>query len=224
MNRQEFMKRLEELLCKIPACEREDALSYYNDYFDEAGIENEAQVIMELGSPELVAEKILVGMQNDQNAGGTCTNSESEKQNYEEKSKQKNAKAKLHKMKKSSKILIIVLLILTFPLWIGVVAGLFGTAVGLIGAIVGILIAACIGALGLLLGGIICVFAGITRIIFAPILAFASVGIGAILIAIALLFVWFSISCVGVWIPKLVKAIVKGVKKLFRGDKGGNEI
>ena len=48
MNRQEFMRRLEELLKSIPASEREDALGYYNDYFDEAGEENEYQVIFEL--------------------------------------------------------------------------------------------------------------------------------------------------------------------------------
>ena len=40
MNRQEFMKQLEYLLRGIPTSEREDALAYYNDYFDEAGLEN----------------------------------------------------------------------------------------------------------------------------------------------------------------------------------------
>ena len=45
MNRQEFMKRLEELLQDISENEREEALQYYNDYFDDAGAENEAQII-----------------------------------------------------------------------------------------------------------------------------------------------------------------------------------
>ena len=35
----------------IPESERADALAYYNDYFEEAGVENEYQVIQELGSP-----------------------------------------------------------------------------------------------------------------------------------------------------------------------------
>lgn len=58
MNREIFLKTLEELLKKLPAEERENALIYYNDYFDDAGVENEARVIEELGSPEKVAKII----------------------------------------------------------------------------------------------------------------------------------------------------------------------
>ena len=52
MNRKVFMERLRECLADISAEEREDALTYYESYFEEAGVENEAQVIEELGSPE----------------------------------------------------------------------------------------------------------------------------------------------------------------------------
>ncbi|MDD2973306.1 MAG: hypothetical protein PHE02_14375 [Lachnospiraceae bacterium] len=38
--------------------EREEAIQYYNDYFDDAGEENEGVVIGELGSPQKVAETI----------------------------------------------------------------------------------------------------------------------------------------------------------------------
>ena len=58
MNRQEFFRRLEYLLSGLPENERMDALAYYNDYFDDAGVENEQQVIRELGSPEAVAQII----------------------------------------------------------------------------------------------------------------------------------------------------------------------
>ena len=56
------MKRLEELLQDISENEREEALQYYNDYFDDAGAENEAQIIEELGNPEQVARTIKAGM------------------------------------------------------------------------------------------------------------------------------------------------------------------
>ena len=58
MDRLEFMNQLESLLRDIPVTEREEALQYYNDYFDEAGPENEARVIRELGSPQKVASTI----------------------------------------------------------------------------------------------------------------------------------------------------------------------
>ena len=41
--------------------ERRDALDYYEEYFDAAGPEKEAQTIQELGSPQNVAEKIWEG-------------------------------------------------------------------------------------------------------------------------------------------------------------------
>ena len=49
MNRVEYMRRLASLLQDIPVDERVAAMQYYNDYFDDAGAENEAQVIEELG-------------------------------------------------------------------------------------------------------------------------------------------------------------------------------
>lgn len=55
MNREEFMAKLKALLGDIPADEREEALQYYEDYFDDAGADNEAEVIRELESPQRVA-------------------------------------------------------------------------------------------------------------------------------------------------------------------------
>ena len=42
MSRIEFMNELRALLLELSAEEREEAMQYYNDYFDDAGIENEA--------------------------------------------------------------------------------------------------------------------------------------------------------------------------------------
>lgn len=59
MTRTAFLAALEQLLAPLPEAERKDALSYYEDYLDTAGPENEARAIAELGSPEEVARKIL---------------------------------------------------------------------------------------------------------------------------------------------------------------------
>ena len=59
MTRTAFLAALEQLLAPLPETERKDALSYYEDYLDAAGSENEARAIAELGSPEEVARKIL---------------------------------------------------------------------------------------------------------------------------------------------------------------------
>ena len=62
MNRTEYMRELDALLHGISKEEREEAMQYYNDYFDDAGSENEEKVIEELGSPAKLAETIRAGM------------------------------------------------------------------------------------------------------------------------------------------------------------------
>lgn len=44
MDRAQFMQELEKLLADISETERQDALDFYNSYFDDAGAENEASV------------------------------------------------------------------------------------------------------------------------------------------------------------------------------------
>ncbi len=62
MSRWEFMRQLEELLSDISPNEREEALQYYNDYFNDAGRENEQEVIKALGSPKQVAKIVKDGL------------------------------------------------------------------------------------------------------------------------------------------------------------------
>ena len=73
MNRVEFMQQLERLLLDVSESDRQDALAYYNDYFDEAGAENEAQVIRELGSPEKVAATIKTDLNSSGNVEAEYT-------------------------------------------------------------------------------------------------------------------------------------------------------
>ncbi len=62
MNKKEFLENLNYLLSDLAAGEREEALLYYEDYFADAGEENEAEVIASLGSPEQVAKQIKEGL------------------------------------------------------------------------------------------------------------------------------------------------------------------
>ena len=58
MTKQEFMYRLAQQLLSLPPEERVCALTFYDEYFADAGEENVQQVIQELGSPEEVARTI----------------------------------------------------------------------------------------------------------------------------------------------------------------------
>ncbi|MBC8570043.1 DUF1700 domain-containing protein [Zongyangia hominis] len=59
MNASDFLRRLDAQLERLPVAERESALSYYRDYFADAGMENEQKVLEELGSPERLGEEIV---------------------------------------------------------------------------------------------------------------------------------------------------------------------
>ncbi len=69
MNRADFMKELTELLTDVSPTEREEAIQYYNDYFDDAGEENEQSVIASLGSPQQLARTIKTGLADGGNVG-----------------------------------------------------------------------------------------------------------------------------------------------------------
>lgn len=58
MNKEAFLLQLERLLYDIPREEREEAMDYYRSYFEDAGEENEAVVLEELESPQIIADSI----------------------------------------------------------------------------------------------------------------------------------------------------------------------
>jgi uncharacterized membrane protein len=59
MNRHEFLEQLKRKLARLPEGESAEALEYYSQYFEDAGVENEEAVIAELGSPANVAAQII---------------------------------------------------------------------------------------------------------------------------------------------------------------------
>lgn len=69
MSREHFLQELGYLLSDLAEDERETALEYYRDYFDEAGPEDEAEILEHLGSPEKVAAEIRWGLREDGQSG-----------------------------------------------------------------------------------------------------------------------------------------------------------
>ena len=49
MTRKEYMEQLRKYLKRLPKEDYENAIEYFSEYFDEAGPENEQQVMEELG-------------------------------------------------------------------------------------------------------------------------------------------------------------------------------
>ncbi|MGT2636783.1 DUF1700 domain-containing protein [Streptococcus ratti] len=59
MTKTEYLNQLEHYLRRLPQADYEEAMDYFREYFEEAGPENEAQVIQDLGNPKEAAYEIL---------------------------------------------------------------------------------------------------------------------------------------------------------------------
>ena len=65
MTRSDFVKELEILLADMPDEDRNEAIQYYNNYFDDAGIEHEGEILTQLGSPQRIANMITAELKNN---------------------------------------------------------------------------------------------------------------------------------------------------------------
>ena len=140
MTKEQFLFQLEQKLLDIPEDERAEAMEYYRDYFNDAGPENEEQVIAELGSPDKVAASIKDGLRSSRDDTGTVgqpPQTRGAAQSYSEANKdckQTDSRSKW--------ILIILVAVFTFPFWIGAAGAIFGILVAVVATIVCLLVVA----------------------------------------------------------------------------------
>lgn len=238
MNRAEFMNRLTALLIDVSPTEREEAIQYYNDYFDDAGVENEESVIASLGTPEELARSIKAGLNDGGNTGefteaGFKGYSES-KQNevmqagqspYGQTSYGQNAQGSTgngtqkKQMSGGMIALIVIAVILSSPLWIGLFGGLFGVVVGLLATLLSLFIAFMALGAALAGGGIALFVAGFATLFSAPFAGICLIGGGMVLFAIGLVFIWLMVLVIGTAVPALIRGVVKLCNRIFH--RGG---
>ncbi|MCR5846886.1 MAG: DUF1700 domain-containing protein [Lachnospiraceae bacterium] len=59
MNKSEFLKALTKQLKYLPKEDREDAISYYTEYFEDSGIDENEDVSLRFGDPKKLAGEII---------------------------------------------------------------------------------------------------------------------------------------------------------------------
>lgn len=62
MTRVEYINSLANKLRRLPKEDYDTAMQYFQEYFEEAGPENEQQAIEDLGSPDIAADQIVMNM------------------------------------------------------------------------------------------------------------------------------------------------------------------
>ena len=210
MNRNEYMAALRRALSVLPEEERASALRYYEEYFDDAGPENEQRVIADLGAPEKVAEQILADYREltavpHQGAGGTAA-----KPN--------------HRRRGVPPWLLVVLVLLAIPVGVPLIGGL---AIGAAGTVAGLLIAAVAVVLAfvvvlpltLLVAGVaLCGFS--FALWGAPASAVTTLGCGLALFALGVLVTLLIIKLCTLFVPPLVRGLVAVIRWFIEKLRG----
>ena len=226
MTGKEFLKQLEKLLKDLPEHDREDALAYYKDYLEEAGPENEAAVIKELGSPEKVAETIKRDVKaNDQaeyTERGYSDGSEPVNSNTPSVKEQKKDGKKEKTGKSFPWALIIVLAVFASPLLIGAAGALFGVVVAVLATIFGLGVALLALVVAGLVGGLALIVFGIVKLVGNVGLGLLGIGVGILLFAAGLLLLMLAIWLIAKVIPAVFRLVVDLLQKLWFRIRGGN--
>lgn len=236
MNRIEYMKKLEDLLQDIPAEEREDAINYYNDYFDAGGLEHEHANIEALGSPEELAKTIRLASSGANIEDGEFSeigysdgsaNTANAVDKYTRVAKTDAPKTK-QKMNTGTIILIVILCVFALPIIAPVAVGLLAAGLGITAALVAVVLALLIAfiaaGIGCLIGGVAgivgCVGGLATLAWNGPVI----LGTALVLLALGLLFLAFGIFVAIKGFPPLIRGIVAicqgfigWIKRLFAG-------
>ena len=62
MTRTEYLSQLELYLKKLPEADRVEAMDYFRELFDDAGVEGEEELIASLGTPKEAAHEVLANL------------------------------------------------------------------------------------------------------------------------------------------------------------------
>lgn len=197
MNRTEYMAALRRALSALPEEERASALRYYEEYFDDAGPENEQKVIADLGAPEKVAEQILADYREltavPPSSGSAAP------------------QPKKRRWRGISPWLLVVLVLLALPMGIP----LAGVLVGVIATVFGVVLAVALVALafivlvplGLLAAGV--VLCGFSFTLWSiPASAVMTLGCGLALFALGILISLLMIKLCILFVPPLFRLLV----------------
>ena len=222
MNRIEYMTKLASLLQDIPEVERRDAMKYYNDYFDEAGEENEEQVIREFGAPEEVAENIKADLKGKtEDITGSQQEQSSSQYQTQEQQKQKSDQSSeyqygMPEKKKNDRIweivLIVILAIIIGPVLIPLVGGILAAGLAIVLTVIVGVIAMVIAGVAIAIAGIALVISGLIILLPQTAAGLALIGSGLMILVIGVIAtVGFGKLCAFIW-----GGIAKGISFLWR--------
>ncbi len=195
MDKQTFLRRLEEGLRQLPPEEREDILAYHREYFQDAGPEQEAKVIQELGDPDLLARRLL-SEYGEQPPASPPPPPPSQPQ------------PEAPKKKRPSGVLVAILAVLAAPIALPLAAALGAVAIALAVAALSVALVLMAVIVGVLVTGFALVVLGVSALALYPPAALVVLGAGLVCCGLGL----FGVMPVVL----LIQAMFRGLANLFR--------
>lgn len=231
MNKDIFLRDLRRFLADIPEEEREQAIKYYEDYFADAGPENEQKVIQELGLPIDIAKQIKSANQENISYGqgnsftqnqaypnvyGNTQNGYSQGYTANSGNSIPHPKEKKSWTEDSAKVaLVVVLAILAIPVGIPLISTVFALLVTIAAVILSLIVVLFAVGFALAVAGV----AVLAASIFSGGLANAlyAIGVALVLISIGIFIFWCGILFCMKAFPALVSGIGKGCHSIASG-------
>ena len=186
MTKKEYMKKLAYQLRRLPKEDFDKAMDYFEEYFEDAGIENEQKAIEDLGAPEEAASALILDLA------------------------QENAVKPPKTMKRRfSAILALFAAPIALPLALCILAVLASLILGILAVVGGILVTALAAVAGSVLG----IIGGIAIIPQTLGGGLVTIGLSLMLIGCGILVTYFTILLARWIIIKLAGLLGKLVRK-----------
>ena len=234
-----YLAELRRLLATLPQEEREAALTYYEEYFDDAGAEETGRVIGELGPARALAEQILSGYSRDyldttprsasaqaparlEDVAEARRREEEAKRREEEARRQAAAQAEAARRAAappsrsgSSTLLIVLLAILSFPLWLPLVITVFSLLFAFAAVIFGLGIGLGAAMLAVLAVGVVVLIAGLSLLAVHTLEALLACGIGLVLMGLGIILLLFCVFMLVKVVPAVLRLLVRVLRWPF---------
>ncbi|MEE0522884.1 MAG: DUF1700 domain-containing protein, partial [Lachnospira sp.] len=193
MNKEEYLTRLQYCISQLPPVEAQNTMQYYREYFDDAGEENFASVMAELGTPEQLAAKI-------------CS---SYGINYQQPVNENNT---------SKAVIIAIIAVLTCPIWFTAGIVILSLVFSLFMVILSLIFSAGVVGICLIFAGLLVFAAGFPTLFTHVPTGTMLIGAGLVLCAVGILF-----SLLLIWMilgtKDLISFIIKKIKKFIEKRK-----
>lgn len=196
MTKKEYMKKLAYQLRRLPKEDYDKAMDYFEEYFEDAGIENEQKAIQDLGTPEEAASALILELA------------------------QENAVKPPKTMKRRfSALWIAVLALFAAPIALPLALAILAVIASAVLAVLAVVAAILLSAFSCVAVSVLGIIGGIAILPQTIGGGLVNIGLSLILIGCGILITYFSIWLTRWVIVKLAGLLGRLVKKIRGGNK-----